>query len=189
MCCARSARTPHKRRYRDWDELMDYCRYSAAPVGTAIARSARREPHDLAGLGRALRRVAGAEPFAGLRAGLSPPRPRLPAARRPRSRRDRGRGARRAGREPGLAAGSSTSCLTAPLSRRDRARTYRPASTASGPALRMRGDRRAGGAPARSPAPRRPAGGSGRALRKVRFPRRLCERHHRAESDGERCRL
>jgi squalene synthase HpnC len=22
-----------KRRYRDWDELMDYCRYSAAPVG------------------------------------------------------------------------------------------------------------------------------------------------------------
>ncbi len=25
-----------KRRYRDWDELMDYCRYSAAPVGRQL---------------------------------------------------------------------------------------------------------------------------------------------------------
>lgn len=25
-----------KRRYRDWDELMDYCRYSAAPVGRFV---------------------------------------------------------------------------------------------------------------------------------------------------------
>ena len=80
----------------------------------AAARSARREPRDLARLGRAVLGVAGAQPSAGLRRGLPPARPRLPAARPTRRRRGRGRGAGRGAVEPGHCAGCSTPCSTGP---------------------------------------------------------------------------
>ena len=69
-----------KLRYRDWDDLMEYCRYSAVAGRAAAARSARRGARDLARLGCAVQRAAGAEPSAGLRRRLSRPRPRLSAA-------------------------------------------------------------------------------------------------------------
>ena len=92
-----------KLRYRDWDDLMEYCRYSAVAGRPAAARSARRGPRHLAGLGRAVRRAAGAQPSAGLRRRLPQPRPRLPAARRSRGGGLHGRGARRTGGQPGAA--------------------------------------------------------------------------------------
>ena len=92
----------NKLRYRDWDDLMEYCRYSAAPVGRQLLDLHGESRDDLARLGCAVLGAAGAQPSAGLRRGLPPARPGLPAARRPRRRRDRRRGARRAGREPGL---------------------------------------------------------------------------------------
>jgi len=38
-----------KLRYRDWDDLMHYCTYSAMPVGRYVTRRARRGSRDLAG--------------------------------------------------------------------------------------------------------------------------------------------
>ena len=72
----------------------------------AAARSARRKPPDLARLGCAVLGVAGAQPPAGLRRGLPPARPGLPADGRPRRRRDRGRGAGCGAIEPGIAPGA-----------------------------------------------------------------------------------
>ena len=66
-----------KRRYADWDELMDYCRLSAMPVGRFVL-DVHGEGRDLAGLRCALRGAAGDQPPPGLRGGLSPSRPRLP---------------------------------------------------------------------------------------------------------------
>ena len=43
-----------KLRYADWDELMDYCRYSAAPVGRFVLDVHGEDRGDLAGVGRAL---------------------------------------------------------------------------------------------------------------------------------------
>ncbi len=103
-----------KLRYRDWDDLMEYCRYSAAPVGRQLLRSARRKPRHLAGLRRAVLGLAGAQPSAGLRRRLPRPRPGLPAARRSRRGRLPGRNAGGAGGEPGIAAGAGHRCSTAP---------------------------------------------------------------------------
>ncbi len=55
-----------KLRYRDWDDLIDYCRYSAMPVGRFVLRRAWREPRDLAGQRRAVRRAADHQSPAGL---------------------------------------------------------------------------------------------------------------------------
>ena len=70
-----------KLRYRDWDELIDYCRYSAMPVGRFVL--------DVHGESRATwpatdalcARAADHQPPAGLRQGLSRSRPRLCSAR------------------------------------------------------------------------------------------------------------
>ena len=92
-----------KLRYRDWDDLMDYCRYSAVAGRPAAARSARREPRHLAGLRCAVRRAAGAQPPAGLRRRL----PRLDRVYLPLDDlgggRLHGRGADGAGGQPGAA--------------------------------------------------------------------------------------
>ena len=75
-----------KTRYADWADLMDYCRYSAAPVGRFML--------DVHGESRAtwpasdalVRGAAGDQPSAGLRQGLSRARPRLRAHGRPARR-------------------------------------------------------------------------------------------------------
>ena len=36
ICWKPSAATVTKLRYRDWDDLIDYCRYSAMPVGRFV---------------------------------------------------------------------------------------------------------------------------------------------------------
>ena len=87
-----------KLRYRDWDDLMDYCRYSAMPVGRFVLDVHGEAASDLARHRRALRGPAGDQPSAGLRQGLSHPRPRLYPARRLRRR---GPDARGAGRSQG----------------------------------------------------------------------------------------
>ena len=48
-----------KLRYDDWDDLMDYCDRSAAPVGTLLARPARRVQRSLSSFRRALQCAAG----------------------------------------------------------------------------------------------------------------------------------
>ena len=103
-----------KLRYRDWDDLMEYCRYSAVAGRPAAARSARRGPRHLAGLGCAVRGAAGAQPSAGLRRRLPQPRPGLSAARpisRRRAARSRRSPRRRRARR---CAACSTGCSTAP---------------------------------------------------------------------------
>ena len=70
-----------KRRYASWHELMDYCRLSAAPVGRFVLDVHGEDHSDVAGVRSALRGAAGDQPPAGLRRGLSPARPRLPACR------------------------------------------------------------------------------------------------------------
>ena len=69
-----------KLRYRDWDDLMEYCRYSASPVGRQLLDLHGESRDDLAGLRRAVLGAAGAQPSAGLRRRLPRARPRLPAA-------------------------------------------------------------------------------------------------------------
>ena len=46
-CWKPSAATCTKLRYRDWDDLMDYCRYSAMPVGRFVL-DVHGESRDLA---------------------------------------------------------------------------------------------------------------------------------------------
>ena len=61
-----------KLRYADWDELLDYCRYSAMPVGRHVLDLHGESRDTWAAVRRAVRRVAGAEPSAGLRRRISP---------------------------------------------------------------------------------------------------------------------
>ena len=60
---------------------MDYCRYSAAPVGRFVLDVHGESARPVAGQRRALRRAAGDQPPAGLRQGLPRARPRLHPAR------------------------------------------------------------------------------------------------------------
>ena len=83
-----------KLRYADWAELMDYCRYSATPVGRFVLDVHGESLDTLAGQRRALRRAAGDQSSAGLRQGLPRARPGLHPARRTRRQRN---GRRRAG--------------------------------------------------------------------------------------------
>ena len=92
-----------KLRYRDWDDLMGYCRYSASPVGRQLLDLHGESRDHLAGFRCPLLGAAGAQSPAGLRRRLPAARPRLPAARRSRCRRDRGRGAGGRRVEPGTA--------------------------------------------------------------------------------------
>ena len=59
-----------KTRYADWDELMDYCRLSAAPVGRFVLDVHDESPRPLAGVGRAVLGAADHQPPAGLRQGF-----------------------------------------------------------------------------------------------------------------------
>ncbi len=74
-----------KLRYRDWDDLIDYCRYSAMPVGRFVSTCTARAAH-LARQRRAVRGAADHQSPAGLREGLSQSRPRLYPARCARRR-------------------------------------------------------------------------------------------------------
>ena len=68
-----------KLRYRDWDDLMDYCRYSANPVGRFVL-----DVHGDRSTWPAMMRSArpsGHQSPAGLRQGLPRPQPRLYSAR------------------------------------------------------------------------------------------------------------
>ena len=163
-----------KRRYRDWDELMEYCRYSASPVG--------RQLLDLHGESRE----------------TWPPSDALCSALQVLNHlQDCAEDYRRLDRvylptADLAAAGSEVAALTAaqssPALRRvldtlldrtaalvDTARGLAPRVAAAGIALRMRGHHRAGGAAVAPPAPRRPAGRPGRA-RQIRFPRGVSAR-------------
>ena len=92
-----------KLRYADWDELMDYCRYSAMPVGRFVLDVHGEDRRHLGRLRRVVRRAAGHQPSAGLRQGLSGARPGLCAARCARARSGLGdRGAGRAKASPAL---------------------------------------------------------------------------------------
>ena len=57
-----------KLRYADWDELYDYCRYSAMPVGRHVLDLHGESHRHLRAIRRAVPGAAGAEPLAGLRA-------------------------------------------------------------------------------------------------------------------------
>ena len=70
-----------KLRYRDWDDLMGYCTYSAMPVGRFVLDVHGESRAHLAGLRRDLRGAADHQPPAGLRRRLPQSRPRLSAAR------------------------------------------------------------------------------------------------------------
>ena len=161
-----------KLRYRDWDDLMEYCRYSAAPVGRQLldlhgesratwpasdalcaALQVLNHLQDCGDDYRQLDRVylpladlaacgAAVEELAMRRASAGLRRGDRPAAR-PHRRSDR-HGA-------GVAAGVAS----------------------LGIAARMRGDRRTGRAAAAAPAPRRSAGRPGSSW-PSRFRRRLC---------------
>ena len=91
-----------KLRYRDWDDLIGYCTYSAMPVGRFVL-DVHGESRALWPANRcALRRAADHQSPAGLRQGLPRPRPGLHPARRARDHgRARG-GARRRARPPPL---------------------------------------------------------------------------------------
>ena len=60
-----------KLRYRDWDDLIDYCTLFGHAGRPLRARRAWREPCDLAGQRRAVRGAADHQSSAGLREGLS----------------------------------------------------------------------------------------------------------------------
>ena len=60
-------RTRPRRRYANWRELLDYCRYSAMPVGRHVLDLHGEASCDLRALRRTVRRAADPEPFAGLR--------------------------------------------------------------------------------------------------------------------------
>ena len=57
-----------KLRYANWDELYDYCRYSAMPVGRHVLDLHGEDRATLRAVRRAVHLAAGAEPSAGLRA-------------------------------------------------------------------------------------------------------------------------
>ncbi len=101
-----------KRRYRDWDELMEYCRYSASPVGRQLLDLHRESRATWPSLRRAVLGVAGAQPPAGLRRRLSPARPGLPAHNRSCRCRNRCRSADGGAIEPGVARGFRCSART-----------------------------------------------------------------------------
>ena len=84
----------------DWQELMDYCRLSAMPVGRFVLDVHGEDRIAVAGVRRALRRASGDQPSPGLRRGLSQSRSRLSAARHPRRAWRLGRDAGRAERAP-----------------------------------------------------------------------------------------
>ena len=86
-----------KLRYRDWDDLIDYCRYSAMPVGRFVLDVHGESRATWGRQRRAVRGAADHQSSAGLRKGLSRARPGLHSARRlRRRRRDRGIARRRA---------------------------------------------------------------------------------------------
>ena len=70
-----------KHRYANWDELIDYCSRSAMPVGRFVLDVHGEAQRHLARLGCAVRGIAGHQPPAGLREGLSGARPGLYSAR------------------------------------------------------------------------------------------------------------
>ncbi len=78
-----------KRRYADWSELMDYCRYSAAPVGRFVLDVHGEATALWPGKRCALHRSAGDQSSAGLRRGL----PDAGSGLHPRSMRWRFHGA------------------------------------------------------------------------------------------------
>ncbi len=85
-----------KQRYASFDEVLDYCRRSANPVGLPDAPPLRRRRRrQRPPLGRDLHRAAARELLAG-RGGRLGEGPRVPAAGRPRAvRRERGADRRR----------------------------------------------------------------------------------------------
>ena len=100
-----------KLRYADWDELFDYCRYLGDAGRAPRARPARRGPRHLCAVRCAVHVVAGAEPSAGLRAGIWPTLDRcyLPLDLLERCGRVGGRAARCGRRRRGCGA-CSTRC-------------------------------------------------------------------------------
>ena len=66
-----------KLRYRDWDDLIDYCSLFGDAGRPLRARRARRGHQDLAGERRAVRGAANHQPHPGLQGGLPQSRPRL----------------------------------------------------------------------------------------------------------------
>ena len=74
-------------RYATFDDLLEYCRLSAAPVGRIVLHLAgAADPANCRRLRRGLQRPAGARALPGRRRGR-PRRPGLPAGRRPAGRR------------------------------------------------------------------------------------------------------
>ena len=71
-----------KTRYRDFDDLIDYCRLSAMPVGRYVLDVHGEDRADLGGVRQAVRRAADHQSPAGLREGFSRSRPRLHSRRR-----------------------------------------------------------------------------------------------------------
>ena len=70
-----------KLRYRDWDDLMNYCSYSAMPVGRFVLDVHGEDRATWPGQRRALRGAADHQSSAGLQEGLSRSRPRLRSRR------------------------------------------------------------------------------------------------------------
>ena len=79
-CWWRSGRMRPRPAIANWAELMDYCRYSAAPVGRYVLELHGESTRNLAGLRCAMREPAGAEPSAGLRGRSAHAGPLLSAA-------------------------------------------------------------------------------------------------------------
>ena len=92
-----------KLRYRDWDDLIHYCSYSAMPVGRFVLDVHGESRATWAGERRALRRAADQQSPAGLRQGFSRSQPRLHPARCVRGGgRDAGASSARARASPQL---------------------------------------------------------------------------------------
>ena len=101
-----------KLRYRDWDDLIDYCSLFGDAGRPLRARRARREPRHLAGQRCAVRRIADHQSSAGLRQGLSRSQPRLHSARCARG--ERGAPSRRSARAAGVAGAARLPRTTSP---------------------------------------------------------------------------
>ncbi len=156
-----------KRRYRDWDELMEYCRYSASPVGRQLldlhgeSRDTWPASDALCSALQVLNHLQDCAEDYRLLDRIYLPTDDLAAA---------GIDVEALTAEPSQPGAAPGARHPARPHRGARRRRARAAATRRGAgfALRMRGHHRAGGAPAAAPAPRRPAGRAGRA-RQNRF--------------------
>ena len=97
ICSPRSSSTSTKLRYRDWDDLIDYCSLSAMPVGRFVLDVHGESRGDLAGQRCAVRGAADHQSSAGLPRRLPQSRPGLCSARC--ARRLRRRASRRSARQ------------------------------------------------------------------------------------------